>query len=242
MTQLVILSSLLIGVFDFPADLVLYVMVPGTAAGVLLGDLAYTGLARALMRRTGPRRRYRHAVRHRHAVAVRHGVRRAGPGQAGHRRCRPGLEDRHGASPSPWAPFKLALAFAGDWARRVVPRAALLGSIAGVATLLIAFLPALKVFGDPLVGLISLTVVLVTLVGRVRLPGGIPGAFAAVLAGTLVFWGRALLGGAGATALLAAPLAGLRPAMPWPTPRVDRARSTTWAPIWRWPCPSRWPP
>ena len=33
-TQLVILSGLLIGVFKFPADLVLGRMVPGTAAGV----------------------------------------------------------------------------------------------------------------------------------------------------------------------------------------------------------------
>ena len=40
---------------------------------------------------------------------------------------------------------KLALAFAGDWVRRIVPRAALLGSIAGVSILLIAFLPMLKV-------------------------------------------------------------------------------------------------
>jgi len=43
-TQLVILSSLLIGVFKFPSELVLQRMVPGTALGVLLGDLAYTWL------------------------------------------------------------------------------------------------------------------------------------------------------------------------------------------------------
>jgi AGZA family xanthine/uracil permease-like MFS transporter len=49
----VILSGLLIGVFGFPSDLVLRVMVPGTALGVLLGDLAYTWLAVRLMRRTG---------------------------------------------------------------------------------------------------------------------------------------------------------------------------------------------
>ncbi len=68
--------------------------------------------------------------------------------------------------------LKLVLAFAGDWMRRLVPRAALVGSVAGVAILLVAFLPALKVFADPLVGLTSLTIVLVALVGRVRLPGG----------------------------------------------------------------------
>ena len=216
MTQLVILSSLLIGVFSFPPHLVLYVMVPGTAAGVLLGDLAYTGLARALMRRTGRA----------DVTAMPFGIDTPSLfgmvfGVLGPAKLLTGdavLAWKIGMAVTiAMGVFKLGLAFAGDWARRVVPRAALLGSIAGVATLLIAFLPALKVFGDPLVGLISLTVVLVTLVGRVGLPGGIPGAFAAVLAGTLVFWGRALLGGAGETDLLAAPLAGLRLAIPWPT-------------------------
>jgi AGZA family xanthine/uracil permease-like MFS transporter len=50
-TNLVILSSLLIGVFGFPADLVLGRMVPGTALGVLVGDLAYTAMAVRLARR-----------------------------------------------------------------------------------------------------------------------------------------------------------------------------------------------
>jgi hypothetical protein len=52
-TNLVIMSSLLIGVFGFPADLVLGRMLPGTALGVLAGDLAYTFMAVRLMRRTG---------------------------------------------------------------------------------------------------------------------------------------------------------------------------------------------
>ena len=40
--QLVILFSLLIGVFKFPVDLVLQRLVLGTALGVLAGDLTYT--------------------------------------------------------------------------------------------------------------------------------------------------------------------------------------------------------
>jgi AGZA family xanthine/uracil permease-like MFS transporter len=108
---------------------------------------------------------------------------------------------------------KVALAFAGDWTRRVVPRAALLGSIAGVAILLIAFLPTLKLLRDPLVGLVALVVLLLALFGRVRMPFGMPGAFAAVLAGTAIFWMRAWLDGSG-TAL---PVGALRLALPWPT-------------------------
>ena len=90
---------------------------------------------------------------------------------------------------------KVALSFAGDWVRRVVPRAALLGSIAGVAILLIAFLPMLKVLRDPLVGLVALVVLLLALLGGVRMPLGVPGAFAAVLVGAAIFWARAALGG-----------------------------------------------
>jgi AGZA family xanthine/uracil permease-like MFS transporter len=112
---------------------------------------------------------------------------------------------------------KLLLAFAGDRARRVVPRAALLGSIAGVAILLIAFLPALKVFSDPLVGLTAFIIVLVTLVGRSRLPWGIPGAFAAVVAGSLIFWGREWLGWGITGGTPVGVMAGLRLALPWPT-------------------------
>ncbi|MFQ5946535.1 MAG: hypothetical protein ACE5NC_09865 [Anaerolineae bacterium] len=53
MSQLVIFSSLLIGLFKPPPDLVLFTMVPGTAVGVLAGDLVYTWLAIRLARRAG---------------------------------------------------------------------------------------------------------------------------------------------------------------------------------------------
>jgi AGZA family xanthine/uracil permease-like MFS transporter len=219
-TQLVILSGLLIGVFKFPADLVLGRMVPGTAAGVLIGDLVYTALALRLMRRTG-----RDDV-----TAMPFGIDTPslfglvfgvlGP-----------VMLLTGDPVFAWkigmgvtvamGGLKLVLAFAGDWVRRLVPRAALLGSIAGVAVLLIAFLPSLKVFADPLVGVTSLTIVLVALVGRVRLPGGLPGAFAAVLAGGSIFWIRAAMGAGPAS--LAAPPASLSLSIPWPT--------LAWAPV-----------
>jgi adenine/guanine/hypoxanthine permease len=215
LTQLVILSSLLISVFGFPVDLVLYVMVPGTAAGVLIGDLAYTGLAVSLMRRRG--REDVTAMPFGIDTPSLFGMVFGVLGPAKLLTGDPMLAWKIGMGVTiAMGVFKLVLAFAGDWARRIVPRAALLGSIAGVAILLIAFLPALKVFGDPLVGLVSLTLVLVTLIGGVRLPGGIPGAFAAVLAGAAVYWGRALLGGA-APAEIALAITGLQAAPPWPT-------------------------
>ncbi|HKZ09023.1 MAG TPA: MFS transporter [Methylomirabilota bacterium] len=214
MTQLVILASLLIGAFGFPADLVLFVMVPGTAAGVLIGDLVYTGLALSLMRRRGgPATAMPFGIDTPTLFGMIFGV--LGPAKLATGDPVLAWKIAMGVTIA-MGVVKLALAFAGDWARRLVPRAALLGSIAGVAMLLIAFLPALKVFGDPLVGLVSLALVLVTLIGGVRLPGGVPGAFAAVVAGAAVYWGRALLGGA-APVETAMTVSALRLAPPWPT-------------------------
>ncbi len=218
LTQLVILSSLLIGVFEFPSELVLRVMVPGTAAGVLVGDLIYSWLAIRLMRRSGRQ----------DVTAMPFGIDTPslfglvfgvlGPVMMLTRN--PVLAWKIGMGVTvAMGVLKLGLAFVGDRARRLVPRAALLGSIAGVATLLIAFLPALKVFGDPLVGIVSLTVVLVTLMGGVRLPRGVPGVLAAVLLGSAVFWGRWLITtvwGAGASPpAMRVAVPGL--ALPWPT-------------------------
>jgi AGZA family xanthine/uracil permease-like MFS transporter len=213
-TNLVILASLLIGAFQFPPELVLFRMIPGTALGVLVGDLAYTALALGLMRRTGRDdvTAMPFGIDTPTLFAMVFGV--LGPVKLA--TGDPELAWKIGmAATIAIGLVKTGLAFVGDWARRVVPRAALLGSIAGVAVLLIAFLPSLKLFRDPLVGLVALVVVLLTLLGGVRLPFGLPGALAAVFAGTLLYWIRAALGGDGVP-LTTAPAA-LRLALPWPT-------------------------
>jgi adenine/guanine/hypoxanthine permease len=189
-------------------------MLPGTALGVLAGDLAYTLMAVRLARRTGRDdvTAMPFGIDTPTLFAMVFGV--LGPVKL--------------ATGDPVLAWKIAmtvtigigavkcvLSFGGDWARRVVPRAALLGSIAGVAILLIAFLPMLKIVRDPLVGLVALVVLLLALVGGVRMPFGVPGAFAAVLAGTVIFWVRAGLGGAGPPP--AAEGAALALAIPWPT-------------------------
>lgn len=200
--------------FGFPADLVLGRMLPGTAVGVLAGDLAYTVMAVRLARRTGRSdvTAMPFGIDTPTLFAMVFGV--LGPVKV--------------ATGDPVLAWKVAMAvtvaigaikcvlsFAGDWVRRVVPRAALLGSIAGVAILLIAFLPMLKILRDPLVGLVALVVLLLALLGRVRMPLRMPGAFAAVLVGAAIFWGRAALGAGGHAP---PPIdARLALAIPWPT-------------------------
>lgn len=191
-----ILSSLLIGLFKFPADLVLFRMIPGTAVGVLLGDLTYTWLAVRLARRTGREdvTAMPFGIDTPSLFGIVFGV--LGPVMLLTNDAELAWRVGMGVTVL-MGVVKLVLAFGGDWLRQVVPRAALLGSIAGVAILLIAFLPALRLFADPLVGLVSLVILLVALLGKWRLPGGVPGAFAAVAVGALIFWGREGLGLAG---------------------------------------------
>jgi AGZA family xanthine/uracil permease-like MFS transporter len=196
----VILSSLLIGVFQFPADLVLRTMVPGTAVGVLVGDLAYTWLAVRLMRQTGRDdvTAMPFGIDTPSLFGIVFGV--LGPAKA--LTGDPILAWKIGMGVTvAMGAIKLVLAFAGEWLRALVPRAALLGSIAGVAVLLIAFLPSLRIFADPLVGIVSLTILLAALVGHRRMPWGMPGALVAVLAGSAIYWGRWALVSAGAAPL-----------------------------------------
>jgi len=188
-------------------------MVPGTALGVLAGDLAYTWLAVRLMRRTGREdvTAMPFGIDTPTLFAMVFGV--LGPVMVA--TGDPVLAWKVGmAATIAIGLAKLGLAFGGDWARRVVPRAALLGSIAGISILLIAFLPMLKILRDPLIGLVALVLLLLALVGRVRMPFGLPGAFVAVLVGTLIFWGRASLGLGPSGAIGLSPL-GL--SLPWPT-------------------------
>ena len=51
--NLVVLTGILSGVFGFPACFVFTHMIPGTALGVLFGDLVYTWMAFRLAKRTG---------------------------------------------------------------------------------------------------------------------------------------------------------------------------------------------
>jgi AGZA family xanthine/uracil permease-like MFS transporter len=226
MTNLVVLAGLLIGVFRFPADLVLYRMVPGTALGVLVGDLAYTYLAIRLARETG--RTDVTAMPFGIDTPSLFGMTFAVIGPTMMLTRDPVLAWQVGMGTTvAMGVAKLVLAFGGEWVRRVVPRAGLLGSIAGVAILLIAFLPALKIFADPLVGLVALGLILVTLTGRIALPGRIPGALAAVVAGTLIYGLERALGGGGG-APLALP-ATWRLGIPWPTLAWLDALPRTWA-------------
>lgn len=187
---LVLSVTLLAAKFGFPASFALRYMVPGTALGVLVGDVAFTVLAFWVARRTG-----RSDV-----TAMPLGIDTPstfgmvffvlGPAFLEARAA--GL-DEHSAARLTWhigiwsilwsGLFKLACAPISGWVHRLIPRAGLLGSLAAIALVLIAFIPLVEIWHEPLVGLPAMALILCTLVARTKFPFKLPGALAALLVG-----------------------------------------------------------
>jgi adenine/guanine/hypoxanthine permease len=113
--------------------------------------------------------------------------------------------------------LKIAVSFCGPALRRAVPRAGLLGSIAAVALLLIAYLPLLKLFSSPVVGFLSLAVILASLIARLKLPFRLPGALAGILCGTVLYYLLASLDLLPAGQAAALKLPDMQLALPLPT-------------------------
>ena len=182
LAMLVAMSGILVGVFRMPAGVVLGGMLPGTALGVLVGDLAYAALAWRLAHRE--RRQDVCAmplgIDTPSLFALTFGV--VGPAYAttgdAHRAWVVGM-----AVMVVMGAAKLAAAFAGDAIRRSVPRTALLAALSGVALVLILYFPWAKIVSEPVGGMVALGVVLVTLVGKVRLPREFPAVLVALAAG-----------------------------------------------------------
>jgi len=85
-------------------------------------------------------------------------------------------------------------AFIGPTIRRLTPRAAMLGTLAGISIAFISLRPAFQMWEVPWIAFISLGIVLIAWTANVRLPGGIPGGLAAVIVGTVIAWVAAVLG------------------------------------------------
>ena len=78
--------------------------------------------------------------------------------------------------------------------RRITPRAALLGSLAGISLTFISLSPGAQLFMTPVIGVVCLAVILASWLGNYRYPGGIPGGLMAIIVGSAIAWGGQLLG------------------------------------------------
>lgn len=223
MTVLSFLAGILVFGFQFPAHIVYGKMFPGTALGVLFGDAVYTWMAFRLAKKTG----------NPHVTAMPLGLDTPstvgialvvlGPAFLSLKAA--GMPESEAAMMTWYIGMatmvmiglvKLVLSFFGRWVQKVVPQAGLLGSLAGIGLALIGFIPLVDIFGMPLVGLISLGLILYNLVARVRLPGHAPGVLVAIAVGTALYYALGPLGWSGGT-FQPLPPAEFHGGFPWPT-------------------------
>ena len=196
-----LLAGVLIGGYGVPADIVFGKMFPGTALGVLVGDLAYTWLAVRLARRTGRGDVTAMPFGLDTPSTIGMALLVLGPAFAKFRAAgldptAAGLESWYlgMAATAAMGILKLLLSFAGRTVRRVIPIAGLLGSLAGISLTLIGFFPMVDLLQFPMVGLLTLGLVLYALVARGSAPFGMPGVLFAVIVGTLFYYGAGHFG------------------------------------------------
>lgn len=213
--NMILTVSLLAIIFGFPAEFAIRYMIPGTAIGVAVGDLIYFFMAFSLAKKTGSQTvtamplgldtpstigmvffvlgpAYSFSL----AGLFPEGVVPEGFNANN------SAEDYQTALPaaiSTWqigiccivasGIFKFFCAFVSGWIRRVVPRAGLLGSLAAIALVLIAFIPLVSdIFSLPVVGFTALAIIFATLIAKIQLPFKIPGALGSLLVASAIFY------------------------------------------------------
>ncbi len=194
--NVIVLTGLVLGVVKLPDDIVFGRIVPALGIALPLGNLYYAYLAYRLAKREGrdtvTAMPYGPSVPHMFIVVflimLPTALRTGSPVAA----WQAGLA---------WC-FVIGIiillgAFVGPTIRKYTPRAAMLGTLAGISITFISMRPAFQSWEVPWIAFISLAIIMVSWMAGVSLPGNIPGGLAAVIIGTVVGWVATFLGWSG---------------------------------------------
>jgi AGZA family xanthine/uracil permease-like MFS transporter len=193
LVQLLLIDALCRGILGFGDDLLYGHVLPGVAVSLLVGNIAYAMQAKKLADRTGRT----------DVCALPYGIntvslfahvflvmlpaklaaQAAGADDPARVAWQAGLVATLGSGA-----IEFSGAFVADRLRRFTPRAALLATLAGIALGFISLGFLFRTFANPLVGLTTLAVVMLTYFGRVRFKGNLPGGLVAVALGVLLAW------------------------------------------------------
>lgn len=193
-TVLAFLAFILTGIFEMPGDIVYGKIFPGTAFGVLVGDIIYTWLAFVQARR-----------QKKNVTAMPLGLDTPstigiaftvlGPAFIGYKNA--GMTPDTAALHTWYVGmacmiycglFKVVGAFIGGWLSKIVPQAGLMGSLAGVGIALLCVVPMVEIMDNPLVGFVALGLIFYNMVARIKLPGNLPSVLMAVVIGTVLYY------------------------------------------------------
>ncbi len=185
--NLVVLGGILVGGFGMPREIVIGKMIPGTAIGVFFGDLVYSYMAYRLAKKTGRDDITAMPLGLDTPSTIGMAIMVIGPLY---------LETKDAILTYKTALaimvfmgiIKVIFSFLGDFIRKILPTAALLGPIAGIGLALLGFFPITKIFANPVVGFISMAIILFAFIGKYKIPFQIPAAFFAVFLSTLIYY------------------------------------------------------
>ena len=182
LVNLLTLTALLRFVLKMPDDIVFGRILPATGLMLCLSTLYYAWLA--YQARAGDRtnRRLRAAVGHQRAAHVHRDVRDHAADRCGDRRSHQGVGSGTDVGVhSELRPDDRRLRRAVI--RKITPRAALLGTLAGVSITFISMRPALEMFLTPVIGVTCFAIILLSWFGGVRY-SGVPAGLVAIAVGT----------------------------------------------------------
>ena len=187
LVNVLVLAGLTVGVVGLSGDDVYQTILPALGIGLLIGNLFYFWLALRLARKEGrtdvTAMPYGPSVPHMFIVTfvimLPTVVQTGDPIQA----WQAGIA---------WA-FIIGViiligAFVGPYIRRFTPRAALLGTLAGISITFISMRPAAQMWEALWIALPVLAIIIVGFISGVRLPGNFPVGLAALLVGSTVAW------------------------------------------------------
>jgi len=193
LVQLLVIAGLCRNVLGFSDNLVYQHILPGAAVSVLIGNIYYAYQAKRLAEETG-----RHDI-----CALPYGINTVslfayiflvmlpakltaeagGAGNPENIAWQAGLLACFGSGL-----IEFAGAFLVEKLRKATPRAALLSTLSGIALTFISLGFLFRTYAHPVVGLVTLGVILLVYFGRLRFRGNIPGGLVAVILGVLLSW------------------------------------------------------
>ena len=186
------LLAILMVAIGFPAEVVFKHAIPGAAVAVAAGNFYYAYMARRLAQKEGRS----------NVTALAYGISTPVQFVYLYGVLAPALK----VTGDPVLAWKIGVgaclfggliemlgSLIGPWLSRNLPRAAMLGALAGVAFTLIGGELFFKAFAMPLVGSVVIAILFAGLVAKVAMPGRIPASLLAIVLGTALAYllGRA---------------------------------------------------
>ena len=195
LTVISYLAGILIFVFKYPAEIVFMKMFPGTALGVLFGDMIYTIMAFRLAKKLKSNKVTAMPLGLDTPSTIGIALTVLGPSFVYLKS--KGMNENDAAMMT-WyigmatmfliGIIKLIFSFIGKWVQKIVPQAGLLGSLAGIGLALIGFIPLVDIFGMPIIGMIALGIIIYNLIAKIELPMKFPGVLLAVIIGSAIYY------------------------------------------------------